>query len=276
MILSGTLVLTNGCCHSRESRLSSFRKKTRPRLARKHHNPAIIPTHPLYKTARVSPRKCFVQVTCACCPRNSPVQVALRKLHYASASAQVLCASSSAEVYKLLCLRIALCKLLCASAFCKCFVHVLCANALCKLLCARCSAQVLCESCSASCSAQVSVQVRCACALCNLLCASAVCKLLCASCSAQAALCKLLFANALRKLLCANRSAQVALCKRFVQVALCKLLCASALRTLLRASCSAQVLPELREYTSRATFVHKSYNFPAGAAGVSSAYYVCT
>ena len=84
-----------------------------------------------------------------------------------------------------------------------------------------------------------------------------------------------------------DRSAS-ALCKCSVQVALRKLLCAS---------CSEQVLPELWECTSRTiclylkvvifqpelrecaprtTFVLKSCDFPAGAAGMCSAYYVCT
>ena len=34
--------------------------------------------------------------------------------------------------------------------------------------------------------------------------------------------------------------------------------------------------PELREHAPRATSVLKSYDFPAGAAGARSAYYVCT
>ena len=34
--------------------------------------------------------------------------------------------------------------------------------------------------------------------------------------------------------------------------------------------------PELRECAPRTTFVLKSCDFPAGAAGARSAYYVCT
>ena len=34
--------------------------------------------------------------------------------------------------------------------------------------------------------------------------------------------------------------------------------------------------PELREHAPRTTSVLKSYDFPAGAAGARSAYYVCT
>ena len=41
-------------------------------------------------------------------------------------------------------------------------------------------------------------------------------------------------------------------------------------------TCSAQVLPELRECAPRTTFVLKSCDCPAGAAGMCSAYYVCT
>ena len=99
-------------------------------------------------------------------------------------------------------------------------------------------------------------------------------------CSEQVALRKCSAPVALRKrfahVLCASYSVQVALRKCFVQV-----LCAScsaqvALRKWLCASCSAQVLPELWEFTSRTIFVLKSCDFPAGAAGVCSAYYVCT
>ena len=137
----------------------------------------------------------------------------------------------------------------------------------------------------------------------RLLPASALCKLLCAS-----ALSKLLCASALSKLLCASALRQLRMCS--VQVGLCKLLCASALckcsAELLFASCSAQVTlrkllcasaagavgmyfayffwylkvaifqPELREHAPHTTFVLKSCDFPAGAAGARSAYYVCT
>ena len=34
--------------------------------------------------------------------------------------------------------------------------------------------------------------------------------------------------------------------------------------------------PELREHAPHTTSVLKSYDFPAGAAGARSAYYVCT
>ena len=146
-------------------------------------------------------------------------------------------------------------------------------NVLCTNCAARFLTKVVCASCSVpGCWAQV--------ALCKLLHASALCKLLCAS-----ALSKLLCASALRQLV---RASALRMCS--VQVGLCKLLCASALckcsvqvalRKLLCASDSAQValsqvLPELWECTSRTIFVLKSCDFPAGAAGVCSAYYVCT
>ena len=93
-------------------------------------------------------------------------------------------------------------------------------------------------------------------------------RLLRASCSLQAALRKCSEQVALRK-----GSAPVAPCKRFA-CALCKLVCAScsaqvlcaiALCKLLCASCSAQVT--LRKLLCASA---------AGAAGVCSAYYVCT
>ena len=109
-------------------------------------------------------------------------------------------------------------------------------------------------------------------------------RLLRASCSLQAAARKCSVQLALRKC-----SEQVALRKCSAPVAPCKrcahALCASwsvqvALRKcfvqVLCASCSAQVLPERWECTSRTIFVLKSCDFPAGAAGVCSAYYVCT
>ena len=166
------------------------------------------------------------------------------------------------------------------------------------MLCTNCAARLLtkvvCASCIVpGCWAQV--------ALCKLLHASALCKLLCAT-----ALSELLCASALRQLLRASAlcmcsvlaswSVQVArasaLCKCSVQVALCKLLYASdsaqvALRKCCR-SCGnglrvrflylkiAMFQPELRECAPRTTFVLKSCDFPAGAAGARSAYYVCT
>ena len=91
--------------------------------------------------------------------------------------------------------------------------------------------------------------------LCKLLCASALCK-----CSVQVAL---------RKLLCASDSAQVALRK-------CCRSCGNVLRVLLLYLKVAIFQPELRECAARTTFVLKSLDFPAGAAGARSAYYVCT
>ena len=177
-------------------------------------------------------------------------------------------------------------KVVCAS----CIVPGCCAQvALCKLMHAaarKCSVQVALRNCSEQvalrkCSAPVAPRKRFAHVLCasssvqvalrQLLRASALrmcsvqvalrkscsAQVLCASCSVQA-----LCACALCKLVCASCSAQV-LCA----IALCKLLCASD---------SAQVLPELWECTSYTIFVLESCDFPAGAAGVCSAYYVCT
>ena len=110
-----------------------------------------------------------------------------------------------------------------------------------KLLSASCCTQVLC----ASCSAQVALR----------------------KCSAPVAPCKR-FAH----VLCASWSVQGALRKCSVQV-----LCASCSAQVALASDSAQVaLRKLWECTSRTVFVLKSCDFPAGAAGVCSAYYVCT
>ena len=143
---------------------------------------------------------------------------------------------------KVVCAQVALCKLLRASALCK----LLCASALSKLLCASALRQLLRASALRMCSAQVGL-----------------CKLLCA-CSVQVALRKCSEQVALRK-----GSAPVAPCKRFAHV-----LCASwsvqvALRKcfvqLLCASCSTQVT--LRKLLCASA---------AGAAGVCSAYYVCT
>ena len=224
-------------------------------------------------------RKCSAQVPLRKSTNFSALRVALCKLLCASCSAQVLSASASRTCFA---------QMLRA----RCSVHV----SLCKLLCASLSIKVplrklLCASAPCKCSAQVALRKCCvqgASVLRKLL-----CKLLCASLraialrmwSVQIALRKRSVQVALRKLLCASCSVQVALCKcceqvalrkSFVQVALCKLLCASALRKLLRASCSVQVLPELREYTLHTTFVLTSCDFAAGAAGVYSAYYVCT
>ena len=99
-------------------------------------------------------------------------------------------------------------------------------------------------------------------ALCKLLCASALSKLLCASCSVQA-----LCACALCKLVCASCSPQV-LCAS----ALCKLLCASCSAQVALSKCCRSCGNVLRVLF----FVLKSCDFPAGAAGVCSAYYVCT
>ena len=87
-------------------------------------------------------------------------------------------------------------------------------------------------------------------------------KLVCASCSPQ-----VLCASALCKLLCASCSAQVALSK-------CCRSCGNVLRFLYLKVVIFQ--PELRECAPRTTFVLKSCDFPAGAAGARSAYYVCT
>ena len=141
------------------------------------------------------------------------------------------------------CAQVALCKLLRASALCK----LLCASAPSKLLCARALRQLLRASALRMCSAQVGL-----------------CKLLCA-CSVQVALRKCSEQVALRK-----GSAPVAPCKRFAHVLVCascsaQVLCAIALCKLLCASCSAQVT--LRKLLCASA---------AGAAGVRSAYYVCT
>ena len=94
-------------------------------------------------------------------------------------------------------------------------------------------------------------------------------------CSVQVALCKCSEQVALRKC-----SAPVAPCKRFAHV-----LCAGwsvqvALRKcfgqVLCASCSAQVTLRKLLCASAYIFVLKSCDFPAGAAGVCSANYVCT
>ena len=132
------------------------------------------------------------------------------------------------------CAQVALCKLLHASALCK----LLCASALSKLLCASALRQLL----RASALRMWSVQVG----LCKLLCASALCK-----CSVQVAL---------RKLLCASDSAQVALRK-------CCRSCGNVLRVLFLYLKVAIFQPELRECAPRTTFVLKSCDFPAGAAG---------
>ena len=190
-------------------------------------------------------------------------------------------------------------KVVCAS----CIVPGCCAQvALCKLLHAaarKCSVQVALRKCSEQVAlrkffAPVAPRKRFA----HVLCASwsgqvALRQLLRASalrmCSVQVALGKCSEQVALRKcfapvapckrfahVLCASWSVQVALRKCFVQL-LCAIRRAQvALRKWLCASCSAQVLPELRECTSRTIFVLKSCDFPAGAAGARSAYYVCT
>ena len=138
------------------------------------------------------------------------------------------------------CAQVAICKLLHASALCK----LLCASALSRLLCASALRQSLRASALRMCSVQVG--------LCKLLCASALCK-----CSVQVAL---------RKLLCASDSAQVALRK-------CCRSCGNVLRVLFLYLKVAIFQPELRECAPRTTFVLKSCNFPAGAAGARSAYY---
>ena len=184
-------------------------------------------------------------------------------------------------------------KLLCASALC----NLLCAScaaqsALCKLLCASYAAEVdLCKLLCARCSAQVARR--------KLLCASVLmevalrellygaCALL-ASCSAQVAL---------RKLLCASCSAQVlpnlrdcALRTRFV-LKICdfaagaaglysayfctenfRFFGAAGLRTLLLYLKFAIFQLELQECTPHSTFLLKTYDFAAGAAGMYSAY----
>ena len=109
----------------------------------------------------------------------------------------------------------------------------------------------------------LTAQARCACALRKLVCAScsapALCKVLCAS-----ALSKLLCARALRQLL---RASALRMCS--VQVGLCKLLCASAL-----CNCSVQVA--LRKLLCASDSVQVALRKSAAAAGVCSAYYVCT
>ena len=138
-----------------------------------------------------------------------------------------------------------------------------------KLHCSR----LLCASCSLQAAARKLLSASCcASALCKLLCASALSKLLCASALRQllraSALRKCFVQVGLRKLVCASCSAQV--------------LCASALCKLLCASCSAQVTSlaqvALRKWecTSRTVCVLKSCDFPAGAASIFQAHYVCT
>ena len=114
----------------------------------------------------------------------------------------------------------------------------------------RCSRQLRASCALQAAARKCSVQALCACAL---------CKLVCASCSAQ--------------VLCAS-----ALCKCSVQVALrkCCRSCGNVLRVLFLYLKVAIFQPELRECAPRTTFVLKSCDFPAGAAGARSAYYVCT
>ena len=138
-----------------------------------------------------------------------------------------------------------------------------------NVLCTNCAARifltkVVCASCIVpGCCAQVPLcKLLHASALCKLLCASALSKLLCASCSVQA-----LCACALCKLVCASCSSQV-LCAS----ALCKLLCASCSAQVALSKCCRSCGNVLRVLF----FVLKSCDFPAGAAGVCSAYYVCT
>ena len=80
-------------------------------------------------------------------------------------------------------------------------------------------------------------------------------QLLCASCCVQ--------------MLCAFFSAQVALCKCFQS-------CRNVLRVQPLYLKVAILQPELRRCTPRTTFVLKCCDLAAGAAGVYSAYYVCT
>ena len=129
---------------------------------------------------------------------------------------------------------------------------------------ARLLTKVVCASCIVpGCCAQVPLcKLLHASALCKLLCASALSKLPCASCSVQA-----LCACALCKLVCASCSPQV-LCAS----ALCKLLCASCSAQVALSKCCRSCGNVLRVLF----FVLKSCDFPAGAAGVCSAYYVCT
>ena len=199
----------------------------------------------------------LTKVVCACCiVPGCCAQVALCKLLRASALCKLLCAS-------------ALSKLLCASVCASCSAQALCACALRKLVCASCSAPALCK-------------LLCASALSKLLCARALRQLLRASalrmCSVQVGLCKLLCASALcncsvqvalRKLLCASDSAQVALRK-------CCRSCGEVLRVLRLYLKVAILQPELRGCAPRTTFVLKNCDFPPGAAGARSAYYVCT
>ena len=79
-------------------------------------------------------------------------------------------------------------------------------------------------------------------------------------CSAPVAPCKCSVQTALRKLLCASDSAQVALRK-------CCRSCGNVLRVLFLYIKVAIFQPELRECAPRTTFVLKSCDFPAGAAG---------
>ena len=198
----------------------------------------------------------LTKVVCASCIVPGCAQVALCKLLRASALRKLLCASALSKLLYASALR----QLLRASALrmcsaqvglrkllCACSVQLLCASALSKLLCARALRQLLRASTLRMCSVQVGLR--------KLLCASALC-----NCSVQVAL---------RKLLCASDSAQVALRK-------CCRSCGGVLRVLRLYLKVAILQPELRGCAPRTTFVLKSCDFPPGAAGARSAYYVCT
>ena len=139
-----------------------------------------------------------------------------------------------------------------------------------RLLRASCSLQAAARKCSVQvalrkCSEQVALR-KCSAPV-------APCKrfahVLCASWSVQVALRKCSVQVAPRKLLCASDSAQVALRK-------CCRSCGNVLRVLFLYLKVAIFQPELRERAPRTTFALESCDFPAGAAGACSAYYVCT
>ena len=105
-----------------------------------------------------------------------------------------------------------------------------------------------------------------------MLCAIALCKLLCARCSAQVTL---------RKLLCASAAGAAGVCSAYYVCTYQKLRfssrsCGGVLRVLRLYLKVAIFQPELREHAPHTTSVLKNCDFPLGAAGACSAYYVCT
>ena len=251
----------------------------------------------LCKLLHAAARKCSVQVALRKCSE----QVALSKLLCASALRQLLRASAlrmcSVQVALRKCSeQVALRKCSAPVAPCKRFAHVLCASWSVQVALRKCFVQLLCASklLCASCSAQV-----------------ALCKWLCASCSAQVL--PELWECTSRTFFvfksCGFPAGAAGVCSTYyVCLRFSSLSCGSTLRilrlylkvpelqeygprTTLRfssRSCGGvlRVLrlylkvaifqPELREHAPHTTSVLKSCDFPAGAAGARSAYYVCT